>query len=81
MNDDEILFASGDEQVVRGWHLQSDGVLSSDENEFVTGGTDSRLVFWRNMTEESRLEEIKTTQERVEQGQHLSNLLQSEQLL
>ena len=25
INDDEILFASGDEQVVRGWHLQSDG--------------------------------------------------------
>ncbi|KAK7588272.1 hypothetical protein V9T40_005517 [Parthenolecanium corni] len=55
--------------------------VSSDENKFVTGGTDSKLVFWRDTTEESRLEEIKTTRERVEQEQHLSNLLQWEQLL
>lgn len=47
----------------------------------MTGGTDSRLVFWRDTTEESRLEEIKSTQEKVEQEQYLSNLLQSEQLL
>ncbi|KAK7595218.1 hypothetical protein V9T40_001651 [Parthenolecanium corni] len=46
--------------------------VSSDGNKFLTGGTDSRLVFWRVTTKESRLEEIKTTQERVEREQHLS---------
>ncbi len=47
----------------------------------MTAGTDSWIIFWKDKTEEKRLEEVKLNQEKIEQEQHLSNLLQSNQLL
>lgn len=55
--------------------------MSSDESTIVSGGADSRIIFWKDKTVETHLEELKANQEKVEQEQHLANLLKAEKLL
>lgn len=52
-----------------------------DESEIVTGGVDSRMIFWKDRTEENRLEDIKSGQEKVKQEQLLANLIKANELL
>lgn len=55
--------------------------VNKDESKIVTGGADSRVVIWQDKTEESRLDSLKTNQERIEQEQHLANLVRANELL
>lgn len=55
--------------------------VSDDEEHIVTGGTDSKLVVWKDVTEETLVEASNTRQERALQEQQLANLLNSDKLL
>lgn len=66
-----------DKHAARIWAL----AVSSDESTIVSGGADSRIIFWKDKTVETHLEELKANQEKVEQEQHLANLLKAEKLL
>ncbi|XP_055677029.1 transducin beta-like protein 3 [Lutzomyia longipalpis] len=49
--------------------------LPTNERHFFSGGSDSKLLQWRDVTEEKRTEERKKVQEVVLQEQELNNLL------
>jgi U3 small nucleolar RNA-associated protein 13 len=55
--------------------------VSSDERKIFTGGADSKLIRWRDVTEEKKREEILKKQEEVLHDQELSNLLNQKQML
>lgn len=48
---------------------------------FITGGSDSYLIKWKDVTEDKKLQRQKELEEIALQEQKLSNYLQSEQLL
>lgn len=48
---------------------------------FITGGSDSYLIKWKDVTEERKLQRQKELEEIALEEQKLSNYLQSEQLL
>ncbi|KAK9885462.1 hypothetical protein WA026_010957 [Henosepilachna vigintioctopunctata] len=51
--------------------------IKKDESGIVTGGSDSNLIKWRDITEEKKLEKIKEEEEQVLQEQKLNNYLKS----
>lgn len=55
--------------------------MSTEEDKLVTGGGDSQLVVWRDVTEETFARVISDRQKRALQDQELSNLLHQEDLL
>ncbi|XP_066262557.1 transducin beta-like protein 3 [Euwallacea similis] len=55
--------------------------LKTDETGFITGGSDSYLIKWKDVTEERKLERQKEQEELALIEQKLSNYIQSEQLL
>lgn len=66
-----------DEHSARVWAM----AVKKDESGFVTGGSDSCLIKWKDITEEVKLEKIKKMEEMELEEQKLSNYLQNEQLL
>ncbi|GJQ73751.1 hypothetical protein Trydic_g14083 [Trypoxylus dichotomus] len=55
--------------------------VKKNENEFVTGGSDSLLIKWQNITEEKIMQRFKEQEEYILQEQQLYNCLQNEQFL
>lgn len=55
--------------------------VSRDESELVTGGNDSKLIVWKDVTEEAKIEAANKRQEYILQEQKLSNLIHSKKLL
>lgn len=55
--------------------------VSHDESELVTGGSDSKLIIWKDVTEETKIEAASKRQEYILQEQELSNLIHSKKLL
>ncbi|XP_059610208.1 transducin beta-like protein 3 [Phlebotomus argentipes] len=55
--------------------------LPASEKFFFSGGSDSRLIQWRDVTEEKKTEEKKKVQETVLQEQELNNLLHQKKYL
>ncbi|CAG9764149.1 unnamed protein product [Ceutorhynchus assimilis] len=55
--------------------------IKSDESGFLTGGSDSYLIKWKDVTEEKKQQQQKEMEELVLQEQKLSNYIQSNQLL
>lgn len=66
-----------DEHEGRIWAL----AVKTDESAFATGGSDSLLLKWKDVTEQKRLEKVKETQEIALQEQLLSNYIQNDDLL
>lgn len=56
-------------------------VVSSEEDRLITGGGDSQLVVWKDVTEENMLRVAAERQARALQDQELSNLLHNDDLL
>lgn len=56
-------------------------VVRADGSIIASAGADSRIVFWEDKTEEARVAQIQADQVKVEQEQHLDNLLRAEKLL
>lgn len=54
--------------------------MSIDEKRFITGGSDSLLIVWRDSTEEKREASVKAQEEIISKEQLLTNLLNSQQL-
>ncbi|XP_050315408.1 transducin beta-like protein 3, partial [Anthonomus grandis grandis] len=55
--------------------------LKSDQSGFITGGSDSFLIKWKDVTEERKLERQTQQAELAREEQKLSNYIQSDQLL
>lgn len=66
-----------EEHEARVWTL----AVNADESGFATGGSDSKLIKWKDVTHELKLERSKKLEELILQEQQLSNYLQSNQLL
>lgn len=49
--------------------------VDSEERHFFTGGADSQLIRWKDVTEEKKIKEIEAKQEEILQEQELHNLL------
>lgn len=49
--------------------------INSEETHFFTGGADSQLIRWKDVTEEKKVKEIEAKQEELLQEQELYNLL------
>ena len=56
-------------------------LVSADEGRLITGGSDSRLIFWKDVTEEKKIEEARKHQEMALKEQELANLLREDDLL
>lgn len=77
------------EKIISGSHLSSyrissvcqTSVVSNDEKTLITGGADSRLIFWQDVTEEKKIEKAKMQQELALKEQQLANLLNEDDLL
>lgn len=55
--------------------------VSHDESQLMSGGSDSELVRWRDVTQTHRDEKDKASQLLVQQEQELANLIHGEQML
>jgi hypothetical protein len=55
--------------------------VSRDESLLISGGSDSNLMLWRDVTEKRREEAEEARQKLVLQEQELANLVKSDQLL
>lgn len=55
--------------------------LPASEKHFFSGGSDSKLIQWRDVTEEKKEEDRKKVQETILQEQELSNLLHQKKYL
>lgn len=55
--------------------------VSSEEDKLVTGGADSQLVVWRDVTEETLAKQLEDRHQRALQDQELANLLHHGDLL
>lgn len=55
--------------------------MSKDESMLISGGSDSNLVLWQDVTEKRREEVEEARQKLVLQEQELANLVKSDQLL
>jgi len=55
--------------------------VSKDESLLISGGSDSNLVLWRDVTEKRQNEAEEARQKLVLQEQELANLVKSDQLL
>lgn len=55
--------------------------MSEDESAFLTGGSDSLLIRWKDVTEDKRLEKLKQLEQETIDEQQLSNYLHQDQLL
>ncbi|XP_014290049.1 transducin beta-like protein 3 [Halyomorpha halys] len=55
--------------------------VSKDESRMVTGCSASKIVFWKDVTEEKQLEEAKKRQEKALKEQELFNLIESDDFL
>lgn len=55
--------------------------VKSDESGFITGGSDSTLIKWKDITEEKKQQRQKEMEELALEEQKLSNYIQSDQLL
>lgn len=55
--------------------------VSSSEAHFYSGGSDSQLIRWRDVTAEKKTEVVKVAQETILQEQELMNLLRERKLL
>jgi U3 small nucleolar RNA-associated protein 13 len=55
--------------------------VSKDESLLISGGCDSNLVLWRDVTDKCREEAEEARQKLVLQEQELANLVKSDQLL
>ncbi|CAB0004178.1 unnamed protein product [Nesidiocoris tenuis] len=55
--------------------------VSKNEKRLVTGGSDSRLIFWSDVTEAKKVEKAQKQQELALKEQELANLLKDEDLL
>lgn len=56
-------------------------VLVSQHEQIVSGCSDSKLVMWRDVTEEKKLEEAEQRRTKALNEQQLSNLIESQQYL
>lgn len=71
------VVCSLDQHESRIWAL----AVKRDESGIVTGGGDSYLVKWKDVTDELKEKKMKEEEERILQEQHLSNLLQNQDYL
>lgn len=55
--------------------------VSSEEDKLVTGGADSQLVVWKDVTEETLAKQLEDRHQRALQDQELANLLHHGDLL
>ena len=55
--------------------------VNKDESRMVTGCSASKIVFWKDVTEEKKLEEIRKLQEKTLKEQELFNLMKTEDFL
>lgn len=55
--------------------------ISKSEDKLITGGSDSQLIIWKDVTEEKKLEEVRKLQEKALMEQQLANLMQADDLL
>lgn len=69
--------ATFDEHEGRIWAL----ALKNDESGLITGGSDSSMIKWKDVTEDKKLERLKELEEETLAQQKLSNYLQNGQLL
>ena len=60
-----------DEHSNKTWSL----CVSKDENKFVSGGADGRLVIWKDISQEEREDELEKREELLLQEQELQNCL------
>lgn len=56
-------------------------LVSKDESLLISGGSDSNLVLWRDVTEKRQEEAEEARQKLILQEQELANLVKSDQLL
>ncbi|XP_023014319.2 transducin beta-like protein 3 isoform X2 [Leptinotarsa decemlineata] len=66
-----------DQHSARIWAL----AIKQDETAFVTGGSDSVLIKWKDVTQEVRLKRIEEAEELAKQEQKLNNYLMEENFL
>lgn len=66
-----------EEHAARIWTV----ALKRDETGFVSGGTDSLLITWRDVSEEIKEQRLKELEERTLEEQRLQNYVQNEELL
>lgn len=69
--------ASLDGHIGKIWAL----AVSKDESRLVTGCSASKIVLWKDVTEEKQLEEAQKRQEKALKEQELFNLMESEDFL
>ncbi|KAH1016621.1 hypothetical protein HUJ04_007810 [Dendroctonus ponderosae] len=55
--------------------------IKSDESGFITGGSDSQLIKWKDVTMDRKEQKLKELEEVAVEEQKLSNYIQSDQLL
>lgn len=55
--------------------------LAHDESGFISGGTDSQLIKWKDVTDELQLQRLKEQEELTIQEQKLNNYLQNDDFL
>ncbi|KAK6031011.1 Utp13 specific WD40 associated domain protein [Ostertagia ostertagi] len=55
-------------------------LVNSDESEYVTAGSDGRIVVWKDVSDERRREEEAKVRKQLEEEQTLSNLLEEDRL-
>lgn len=55
--------------------------VSSEEDKLVTGGADSQLVVWKDVTEETLAKQLEDRHQRALQDQELANLMHHGDLL
>ena len=62
-------------------HFLAGLTVQADGSTIASAGADSRIVLWKDRTDETRLAEIEADQEKTEQAQHLANLIEANQLV
>lgn len=61
-------------------HVMSFSLVAKDEKHIISGGSDSLLVIWRDVTEEKKVQAAKEKERFVFEEQKLANLLKAEEL-
>lgn len=66
--------------IVINTHKISPCLVAKDEKHIISGGSDSLLVIWRDVTEERRAQAAQEQERLVFEEQKLANLLKAEEL-